>query len=158
MGVDSDNGDSIMFLKLLSIRNIAIWLGLMFIGLFVTRVYAAEQGSVRALSDTISTASLIYIIIFFFGTFIVAFGYLAKRDRDGLDVKIVDLQKSKKDYDDFKVHVAETYISRETLRDLVIGPNRKEHEEIKEMLMTQHESFDKRMSQLMDLIVKAMGV
>jgi len=158
VGVDSDNGDSIMFLKLLSIRNIAIWLGLMFIGLFVTRVYAAEQGSVRALSDTISTASLIYIIIFFFGTFIVAFGYLAKRDRDGLDVKIVDLQKSKKDYDDFKVHVAETYISRETLRDLVIGPNRKEHEEIKEMLMTQHESFDKRMSQLMDLIVKAMGV
>ena len=133
------------FLKLLSVRNIAIWMVLLGVGVFITNVYGADKDSVHDLSQSISTASLIYIIVFLFGSFLAIFAYMAKRNIDALDTEVNDLKKSKEDYDDFKVEVAKTYISRDTLRDLVITPNQIAHDEIKE-----------RISQLMDLAAKAI--
>lgn len=145
-----------MFLQLLSSRNIAAWMILLFVGMFITNAYSANTETIHDLSETLTTTSLVYVVIFLFATIVSVLAYLAKRNIDGLDDEIQELKKSKKDYDDFKVEVAKTYISRETLRDLVTGPNERSHSEIKEMMREQNEYFNERITQLMDLAAKAI--
>lgn len=145
-----------MLCKLLTLSNIFIWLVVFFSCISIAQAYVAND-SIHNLSETMSTNTLVYIIIFLFATFFAVFGWLARKDRKNVDDKILVLESSKEDFNKFKVHVAETYVSRETLKDLVVDPNKNDHESIKDMISSQNEMLDKRMGQLQDLIMKAWG-